>query len=548
MTIESTLLGLALLLPTPSDQTRTESTDTDSPRIVNIVNFVRGVEPRLEVDLLKPVVEQLALLEKYDLPGTFLLQYDAMIQPRFAALFKEELDERDELGGWFEVVQPMVEAAGLEWRGRFPWDWHSDVGFSVGYTPEEREKLVDAFMAKFEETFGHLPKSMGSWFMDAHTLAYLADRYGVEASCNCKDQIGTDGYTLWGGYWNQAFYPSRKNALMPAQTAEQQIPLPVFRMLGSDPIYQYDVNVGSSHQSVISLEPVYRTAGGDPRWVRWFFEELAERPCLAFGYAQVGQENSFGWPRMGDGLTDQLALLAELRKAGKVRVETLGDSGRWFAREHPLTPATAVVALSDWKGEGRKAIWYDSRFYRASLVWKGDGMRIRDLHLFDERYPERYLTERVATNACRYDTLPLLDGFSWSTADSLAGIRPVSAEGEPLAGGVPIVEARGETDLSITWPLLEGGALELRLEPRTVTIVGTGDCPDGWALELSWSPERAADVVKVAADAVHYRHNGFDYALRSAAGRFTGGVEERRIRVRPEGGRIAWELSSPPPK
>lgn len=27
---------------------------------------------------------------------------------------------------------------------------------------------------------------------------------------------------------------------MPAQTAVNQIPVPIFRMLGSDPMYQYD--------------------------------------------------------------------------------------------------------------------------------------------------------------------------------------------------------------------------------------------------------------------------------------------------------------------
>lgn len=82
------------------------------------------------------------------------------------------------------------------------------------------------------------------------------------ASCNCKDQYGTDGYTLWGGYWNQAYYPSRLNGYMPAQTQEGQIPVPVFRMLGSDPIYQYDTGLGHSIQGVITLEPVYGDAGG----------------------------------------------------------------------------------------------------------------------------------------------------------------------------------------------------------------------------------------------------------------------------------------------
>ena len=36
------------------------------------------------------------------------------------------------------------------WRGRFPWDWHADVGFATGYTPEEREKLVDVYMNDFD--------------------------------------------------------------------------------------------------------------------------------------------------------------------------------------------------------------------------------------------------------------------------------------------------------------------------------------------------------------------------------------------------------------
>ena len=54
-----------------------------------------------------------------------------------------------------------------------------------------------------------------------------------------------------------AYYPSRINAYMPAQTEEGQIPVPIFRMLGSDPIYQYDDGLGQERQGVISLEPVY---------------------------------------------------------------------------------------------------------------------------------------------------------------------------------------------------------------------------------------------------------------------------------------------------
>jgi hypothetical protein len=231
-----------------------------------------------------------------------------------------------------------VEAAGLKWRGRYPWDWHANVGFATGYTPAEREKLVDVYMDKFKSVFGHYPEAVASWFIDEHTLAYLYDKYHIVASANCKDQVGTDGYTLWGGYWNQAYYPSRLNAYMPAQNASSQIGVPVFRMLGSDPIYQYDSGLGGEMSGVISLEPVYKGGGGDSAWVHWFMRSIAEEPCLSFAYTQAGQENSFTWQAMKKGLELQAPLFDSLRNAGKIKVETLSASGKWFSVIMQLLP------------------------------------------------------------------------------------------------------------------------------------------------------------------------------------------------------------------
>ena len=116
-----------------------------APRIVNIINFIRQTEPRSEevTDevLYQTVVEQVKQLNAHRLKGTFLLQYDALINPKYQQLLKNELYPGSEIGGWWEITQPHVEAAGLKWRGRYAWDWHADVGFATGYTPEEREKL-----------------------------------------------------------------------------------------------------------------------------------------------------------------------------------------------------------------------------------------------------------------------------------------------------------------------------------------------------------------------------------------------------------------------
>jgi len=513
-----------------------------APRIVNIVNFIRGVEPREPMDLVTPVVEQIKLAKKHGLPSTFLVQYDAMIKPEFADLLKKELGPEDEIGAWIEVVQPQVEAAGLKWRGRFPWDWHTDVGFTVGYTPEERLKLMDVYMEKFKEVFGKYPRSVGCWIIDAPTLNYLADKYGITVATICKDQSGTDGYTLWGGYWNQAFYPSRKNAFMPAQTAGEQLNVPVFRMLGSDPVTQYDTGIGHDRQGVYSLEPVYKDSGGDPKWVRWFFKTNFTEPSLAFAYAQAGQENSFGWPAMKDGLIDQYALLEEWQKAGKVRVETLEESGKWFRKKFDKTPATAIVAMDDAADSGKRSIWYESRFYRVNLFWDKDAWRVRDIHMFDENYAERYLTERVTTSDAFYDTLPVMDGYNWSTAENLAGIRLVDSAGKPIAGGEPKV-TQGEDSLTIAVPLVDGGEMTIFCGPEGMKFSMSGEkAPNDWALQIGTSPEKKAGITGISSDAIRYRHNGFDYAVRCEEG--TASQSDEKVLISPKGGMIALGLKA----
>lgn len=519
-----------------------------APRIVNIVNFVRGVEPRAPVDLLEPVAEQIRLAREHGLPSTFLLQYDALIDPRFVDLLKKELRPEDEIGAWLEVVQPQVEAAGLRWRGRFPWDWHTDVGFTVGYSPEDRRKLIDVYMERFRRAFGRLPRSVGCWVIDAPTLDYLADTYGIVAAAICKDQSGTDGYNLWGGYWNQAYYPSRKNAFMPAQTAAEQVRVPVFRLLGSDPVAQYDTGIGHERQGVISLEPVYPDSGGNPAWVRWFFDVNFRAPCLAFAYAQAGQENSFGWPAMERGLRDQFPLLAEWREAGRIRVETMEKTGEWFRRTFPLTPATAVVADSAFRDPARGSIWYESRFYRVNLYGDGRTWFIRDLHLFNENFPERYLEAAVTTPDCTYETLPVMDGYHWSSSEKLAGIRLVSASGEgtapPLECGRPSVEER-VASLVVTVPIKSGGALRLDCRPEGLRATVDGaNVPKDWALEMTWDAKIPAELKRITASDLCFERRNFSYSVRCAKGRITGDPGAAAVRILPSEGAIELDLNS----
>lgn len=502
---------------------------------MNIVNFIRGSEPREPgLDLVQPVREQIRLMQQHQLPGTFLLQYNAMEREDIVSLLRELDESRFELGIWLEMCESHVQAAGLPWRGRpgFDWDWHAQCGFSVGYTPREREKLIDAAFEKFRQVFGREAHVIGSWMIDAHSLAYLDQHYAIDASCNCKDQWGTDGYTLWGGYWNQGYYPSRQNAFAPAQTGEGGISFPVFRMLGSDPTVQYDMGLhvesgAPSRQQVASLEPVYPESGGSGEWVRWFMEQNFSSRALGFSYAQAGQENSFGWPDMEKGLTMQLSLFAQWQKEGRLLVEPLGATGRWFRQVYPLTPPTSVCALKPYGQRQAQSVWFNCRNYRMNLYGDATGIRIRDLFCFDQAYPERYRTSLCLTDYLVYDNLPLIDGNRMSGGGILAGGWMADETGAILPPARMDTIPVDDQALRIIWP-----GQEILLTEQEMVFRGPN------CVLLRWM-ESQAKLTGWDEAALHFAHNGWEYALT-----VSGSIRQTPagLLLSPRDGQMRWTL------
>lgn len=506
-------------------------------QVVNIVNFVRGCEPRAQMDLVRPVLEQIALLKAYGLPGTFLVQYDAFIREDIRSLL-EKLDDSFEIGVWLEANQPLIERSGIEWRGRrdWQWDYDADIAFTPGYRPEERRKIVDVLFNDFKRIFGSFPSSVGSWFVDAPTLEYMYREYDIGASCNCKDQWGTDGYTIWGGYYGQGYYPSRYNMLCPAQTRAAQIDVPVFRMLGSDPIYQYQAGSSSDgaaeRQPVITLEPVYWRdgGGGDSQWVDWFFRENYNGLCNSFGYAQVGQENSFGWEAMEVGLRYQIRRIKMLRDEGRVSVETLGETGAWYKRTFAVTPASSIVATTDWREQHRRSAWFSCKNYRTNLYFSDGRFRIRDLFLFDEEYEERYLTARCTSNVATYDNLPVVDGNRWSGNGLNAGIELViDSDHERDHHLHPAFSTEGDT-LSVSFETSAGECC-VSCDEKTIRIEMSSRTL--WHLELRWKDGSDIPFTSVADATIACEWYGHSYSLGLAGCRCDR--DDTRILIQPCG-------------
>lgn len=491
-------------------------------QIVNIINFIRNTEPREDVDLFEPVIEQIKLLEKHNLKGTFLFQYDALVNPEFINLFKDFAPDRFEFGVWLEIVDELCEKAGAKWNGKQSWDWHANCGFSVAYTLEERERIVDVLFNDFKEIFGYYPKVFGSWSFDAHTLEYANQKYGVDASCFCKEQWGTDGYTLWGGYYGQGYYPAKNNIYSPAQSISQQVNTPVFKMLGSDQIYQYDfgLNVNANTevvQGVVTLEPVYTGSnggGGNLEWVDWYLKENFSGNCLSFGYAQAGQENSFGWDKMRDGLVYQFARIEELCNEGKLTCETLGETGRWYKDTYKETPASTIVATTDWKDEEHQSVWYCNKNYRINLYAEGNKFWIRDIYLFDEKYMERYREDTCVTPYLKFDNLPVVDGNRFSGNGVRCGVYLSDSSTNALTFDDMVYQEIGE-DAVVTFKNTQCGDVIFNLTQEGVSITADGE----FALTYRYNKEADMPTIECHGDSkLRFNYNNFDYTIDISKG------------------------------
>jgi hypothetical protein len=524
---------------------------SETPRIVNIVNFIRLLEPRdpaiTEDVLYQTVVKQVEIMNKYQLGGTFLLQYDALIDPRYQKLLKTLPQGTFEIGAWWEIPQPLVEKAGLKWRGRYPWDWRANIGFSTGYTPKEREKLIDVYMADFKKIFGYYPKSVGSWFIDSYSLNYMYQKYHIVASSNCKDQYGTDGYTLWGGYWNQAYYPSKINSYMPAQNEKNQIPVPIFRMLGSDPVRQYDNGLGTTRQGVVTLEPVYKFGGGDSTWVNWFFKTFTDSEALGFNYTQAGQENSFTWDAMAKGFEIQMPLIALLRDEHKVRVETMEQSGRWFKRNYKVTPPASFTVDHDIEGSSLKTVWFNSRFYRINLLWENGSLRIRDLHLFNENFPSVYTKHVATSNECTFFTLPVVDGYIWSKPGEIAGMRlKAIVDGKEilLTGDIPHFSNTTPRSMHISWPLTSiNGTVEIDLDEKQLKMKLVSSKSYAWFFDLTTAAAAKLPFKNIGTKQLDCSFEGMDYVVKPISGSFSKPGNGVAMRLKPQMNMIVLNLS-----
>ena len=470
-------------------------------KTINIMNFVRDIDERQPPGtdyLYQATKAELKLVNEYRVDNTFLLQYDVLCDERYLKLFREEATEHTELGLWYEIVEPLTTACDMPYRSEngWKWDWHIIPGFSMAYTVEEREKLINEAMRKFKEVFGYYPKTVASWLIDTHTMNYLNDHYDISTMAICRDQVNCDAYTLIGGYFNQGYYPSRNNIFTPAQTDKMRNKFPVFRLLGPCPIHNYDENkysLNKNEHEPCTLELVWKT-GHDPDCVDWFFKTFFKEESLAFAYAQIGQENCFGEYELIKPLRMQIE---KALKLDDVTIEKMSVTGERFKRAFPnKTPATSVVARDNWeKDVDIQSVYYDCQNYVANLFRFGERIFIRALYLFDEKVKDLYLESTCTTFDAVYENLPIVDTLSWNKEEQYDCGLVIDRNGQTFN-----VEKITESVLKVSW-----GDKYVIFDEDKITIC---------AEKIHFFTGQHLPSMELVENAICYQYKGNRYALK----------------------------------
>ncbi|MBI2600837.1 hypothetical protein HYW42_02690 [Candidatus Daviesbacteria bacterium] len=347
---------------------------------VNIVNPIRGKDfwdtKNQDVDTV--VKGQVEILNKYDAPATWLIRPDALNDSRI----KEILNKRktDETGLFLEITPTLTDKAQVRYRQSK--DWHSPgSAFLTGYEQEERKKIIDTAFESFKQVFNYYPKSVGAWWIDAYSLSYMSDKYQITAALIVADQYSTDNYQIWGQYWATPYYPSIKNALIPAQQTSEKIPVVLTQWAARDPINGYGKGVEESTYSVQLNDYIdFHELGID------YFASLVDiytKPGFdQFGQIVVGLENTYSWEKYKIEYDKQIKLLSEKQKQGQFRLAKMTEFSDWYQFSYPEISPMHIISANDPLGSDKKAVWFMNPYYRVGWFYQNPGSSIQDIRQY----------------------------------------------------------------------------------------------------------------------------------------------------------------------
>lgn len=350
-------------------------------QFITIVNPVRisSYSTNPKVSLAAQYFE----VQKRNLIATWLLNYDVISDPGIVSV-AQTMDKSQELGLFLEITPHFSSEAGVIYNKTDSWHRANSV-FLSGYTQEDRLRLIDAVFAKFNQSFGFYPSSVGAWWIDSYSLEYMQNKYGITANLTVADQFATDGYQVWGQYWSTPFYPSKIHAGMPASTLDSKLDVVTIQWAARDPLNGY----GRGPASLFSTQDRFEI-----EYSQKLVDLYAKSNDNKFGQITLGLEGDFPPKSYSQGsfFSNWLDIVKAEKQLGSINIVTMRDFSSWYRSIFPELSPPQIIQTDDFLGKRIKTIWYNSPNFRINIIYDNDTKetKVRDFRTYHDNFQEPY--------------------------------------------------------------------------------------------------------------------------------------------------------------
>lgn len=318
---------------------------------------------------------------------TIQMTYASLFNTDAIAIAKEHHEKYgDEIGSTFLGLQCK------EFRDKFKSKELAIWLFSM----EDKKKIVDEVLGKFQNVFGSYPTSTGSYYMDAELVNYIKEKYPMvkTAVATCWEEgpkafwnANNSWYTIFdGGPWNP-WIPSRRNIHCPASDEADDIGIVAIPHLSRDLMAVFD-GPGSyygTHPQNILRGMVYE--GRELPYFENIVDQYRSMQKYNQGYSYnmmfVGpgwMSKSGRWEADYDFLLksyeEGMAYYGQLKKEGKATDLTMSEFADVYRRDRPYTRPECTLWKDILYGSRRQQFWYVDPWMRFCLDMNQGGAMI----------------------------------------------------------------------------------------------------------------------------------------------------------------------------
>jgi hypothetical protein len=264
------------------------------------------------------------------------------------------------------------------------------------FSMEDKCKIVDEVFGKFQEVFGFIPTSTGSYYMDAELVNYIKEKYPVvkAAVATCWEEgpkaywnANNSWYTfLDGGPWNP-WIPSKKNIHCIASDRDDDIGIVAIPHLSRDLMAVFD-GPGSyygTHPQNILRGMVYEDS--EIPYFKNIVDQYRSMVKYNRGYSYNMMFVGPGWMSKSGrweadyalllkSYKDGMAYYSELKRQGELEDLTMSEFADVYRQGRPYTRPECTLWKDILYGSKRQMFWYADPWMRFCLDMNQGGAMV----------------------------------------------------------------------------------------------------------------------------------------------------------------------------